>query len=67
MQQGDTIHDKARAMAAQRGISLDTAYVILGQRGAASREAHRQQGRVPQPIQPARRPERPGVRMWWAD
>jgi hypothetical protein len=61
------IHTKARAMAAQRGISLDTAYVILGQRGAASRQAHRQPEAQAQPIQPARRPDRPGVRLWWRD
>jgi hypothetical protein len=36
-----SIHDRARRLANERGVSLDTARSILGQRGASARAARR--------------------------
>ena len=61
-----TIHDKARELAAQRGISVQAAYSELGRIGAAHRQAQARQQAASR-IEPIQRPRRPGVRLWWRD
>lgn len=59
-----TIHDKARTLAAERGISIQAAYSELGRIGAAHRQTQGRQQAASR-IAPIQRPGRPGVRLWW--
>ena len=64
-----SIHDRARELSAQRGMTLTAAYSLLGRIGAAHRAASRSRSHAAATPAPAAElvPAGPAERLWWRD